>query len=126
MLLQPHFCEEKIVNEKENKNIKDIKITGIKLKKDESRYLLDIGLDCEDIKVYIKDLLLCDIHDVLHEINIVTDRLGTFETSYVSGLFSDKLKLIGNCYIIQTAKEMTLEDIEKVLGYPVKIVKEKE
>ena len=37
----------------------------------------------------------------------------------------DNLKLIGKYCLVQKPKEMTLEDIEEALGYPVKIVKEK-
>lgn len=47
------------------------------------------------------------------------------ETFYISGLFEDKLKLIGKYCLVKKPKEMTLEDIEEALGYPVKIVKEK-
>ena len=36
-----------------NKQITDIKITDIKLKKDGSAYLLDVELDCENNKAYI-------------------------------------------------------------------------
>lgn len=112
-----------------NKQITDIKITDIKLKKDGSTYLLDVKLDCENNKVYIENLLLCDTNKVLHNITVTTDYYNMFpyelETSYISGLFEDKLKLIGRYCLVQKPKEMTLEDIEKALGYPVKIVKEK-
>lgn len=37
-----------------NKQITDIKITDIKLKKDGSTYLLDVELDCENNKAYIE------------------------------------------------------------------------
>ena len=112
-----------------NKQITDIKITDIKLKKDGSAYLLDVELDCENNKAYIENLLLCDTNKVLHNITVTTDYYNMFpyksETFYISGLFENKLKLIGKYCLVQKPKEMTLEDIEKALGYPIKIVKEK-
>lgn len=101
------------------------KITNINLKKNDSKYLLDIELEHN---VCIENILLCNVNDI-HNIIIKTEHYELFpyryDTSYISGLFGDKLKLIGDCYLIQKEKEMTLEEIEKELGYPVKIVKEK-
>lgn len=62
--------------------------------------------------------------DVIDKVNIEQDGL-TGECT-ISGLFKNDLWLLNN--IIeheQKPKEMTLEDIEKALGYPVKVVKEK-
>ena len=63
--------------------------------------------------------------DVIDKVNIEQDSL-TGECT-ISGLFKNDLWLLNN--IIeheQKPKEMTLEDIEKALGYPIKIMKEKE
>nr|WP_297935666.1 hypothetical protein [uncultured Lachnoclostridium sp.] len=112
-----------------DKKITDVRITDVKLKKDGITYLLDVELDCRDNKSYIKNLLLCDTNKALHNITITTDYYNMFpyklETSYISGLFEDKLELIGGYCLTKKEKEMTLEEIEKELGYPVKIVKEK-
>ena len=93
-----------------NKQITDIKITDIKLKKDGSTYLLDVELDCENNKAYIENLLLCDTNKVLHNITVTTDYYYNMfpyksETCYISGLFEDKLKLIGKYYLVQNQKK---------------------
>lgn len=71
------------------------------------------------------NIVIGDMDDVIDKVNIEQDGL-TGECT-ISGLFKNDLWLLNN--IIeheQKPKEMTLEDIEKALGYSVKIVKEKE
>lgn len=89
------------MNVEENK-IVNMKITDIKLKKDSSKYLLDIDLDSKDIKARIENLLLYDADDQLREINIERNDYNVYP--YICGLFKSKLKLMGNCYLIQKEK----------------------
>ena len=50
-----------------------------------------------------------------------------YKNAKISGLFPNDLLINGESVTFeQKPREMTLEDIEEALGYPIKIVKEKE
>ena len=58
--------------------------------------------------------------------NVKIEKDGLTGECMISGLFKNNLWVLDNIIVHeQKPKEMTLEDIEKALGYPVKIVKEK-
>ena len=102
-----------------------VKIVDMELKKSDKLFLLDIKLDVGDSYIYVENIVIGDMDNVIDRINIEQDSL-TGECT-ISGLFQNDLWLLNN--IIeheQKPKEMTLEDIEKALGYPVKIIKEKQ
>ena len=88
-------------------------------------FLLDIKLDVGDSYIYAANIVIGNMDDVIDKVNIEQDSL-TGECT-ISGLFKNDLWVLDNIIVHeQKPKEMTLEDIEKALGYPVKIVKEKE
>ena len=109
---------------KEEFGMRLVKIVDMKLKKSDKLFLLDIKLDVGDSYIYATNIVVV-MDDVIDKVNIEQDSL-TGECT-ISGLFKNDLWLLNN--IIeheQKPKEMTLEDIEKALGYPIKIMKEKE
>lgn len=117
------MTNRKVLNEKIRMRL--VKIVDMKLKKSDKLFLLDIKLDVGDSYVYVRDIVIGNMDDVIDKVNIKQDSLTG--DCMISGLFKNDLWLLHN--IIeheQKSKEMTLDEIEKVLGYPVKIVKEKE
>lgn len=101
-----------------------MKIINLKLNETDDGYFLNIDLDRGDTILHIENILLS--RKTLDDIDIKIEnecRYGIYK-SWISGLFSHVLRVYGDISIVQKAKEMTLEEIEKALGYPVKIVKE--
>ena len=110
---------------KEELSMRLVKIVDMELRKIDKQFLLDIKLDVGDSYVYVRDIVIGNMDDVIDKVNIEQDSL-TGECT-ILGLFKNDLWLFNNIIKYeQKPKEMTLEDIEKALGYPVKIVKEKE
>lgn len=110
---------------KEEFGMRLVKIVDMKLKKSDKLFLLDIKLDVGDSYIYVPNIVIGDMDDVIDKVNIEQDSL-TGECT-ISGLFKNDLWLLNNIIEFeQKPKEMTLEDIEEALGYPVKIVKGKE
>lgn len=102
-----------------------MKIINLKLNETDDGYFLNIDLDRGDTILHIENILLS--RKILDDIDIKIENeccYGIYK-SWISGLFSHVLRVYGDISIIQKVKEMTLEDIEEALGYPVKIVKEK-
>lgn len=112
---------------KEEFGMRLVKIVDMELKKSDKLFLLDIKLDVGDSYIYATNIVIGDMDDVIDRVNIEQDSL-TGECT-ISGLFKNNLLIDSDgdsVMLEQKPKEMTLEDIEKALGYPVKIVKEKE
>ena len=104
--------------------IKLVKIVDMKLKKSDKQFLLDVKLDTMGSYVYVRDIEIAHMDNILKRIKIEQDNLT--DNCMISGLFKNNLCVLDNIIVHeQKPKEMTLEDIEKALGYPVKIVKEK-
>lgn len=102
-----------------------MKIINLKLNETDDGYFLNIDLDRGDTILHIENILLS--RKILDDIDIKIENeccYGIYK-SLISGLFSHVLRVYGDISIIQKVKEMTLEDIEEALGYPVKIVNEK-
>ena len=104
--------------------MKLVKIVDMELRKSDKQFLLDIKLDIGDSYVYVRDIVITHMDNILNSVKITQDNLT--DDCMISGLFKNDLWVLDNVIEHeQKPKEMTLEDIEKVLGYPVKIVKEK-
>ena len=85
-----------------------VKIVDMELRKSDKTFLLDVKLDVGN--TYAK----------------VDVELSICNNAKISGLFPNDLLINGESVTFeQKPREMTLEDIEEALGYPVKIVKEK-
>lgn len=101
-----------------------VKIVDMELKKSDKQFLLDVKLDTGDSYVYVGDIRIAYMDNILNSLKIEQDNLTG--DCMISGLFKNDLWVRDNIIVHeQKSKEMTLEDIEKALGYPVKIVKEK-
>ena len=101
-----------------------VKIVDMKLKKTDKQFLLDVKLDIMGSYVYVRDIEIAHMDNILKRIKIEQDNLT--DNCMISGLFKNNLCVLDNIIVHeQKPKEMTLEDIENALGYPVKIVKEK-
>lgn len=100
-----------------------VKIVNMELRKSDKQFLLDVKLDIGDSYVYVKDIVIAHMDNILG-VKIEQDNL--IGDCMISGLFKNNLCVLNNTIEHeQKSKEMTLEDIEEALGYPVKIVKEK-
>lgn len=100
-----------------------VKIVNMELRKSDKQFLLDVKLDIGDSYVYVKDIVIAHMDNILG-VKIEQDNLTG--DCMISGLFKNNLCVLNNTIEHeQKPKEMTLEDIEEALGYPVKIVKEK-
>ena len=101
-----------------------VKIVDMKLKKTDKQFLLDVKLDIVGSYVYVRDIEIAHMDNILKRIKIEQDNLT--DNCMISGLFKNNLCVLDNIIVHeQKPKEMTLKDIEEALGYPVKIVKEK-
>lgn len=101
-----------------------VKIVDMKLKKSDKQFLLDVKLDTGDSYVYIRDIEIARMDNVLNSVKIEQDNLTG--DCMISRLIKNNLWVLNNTIEHeQKPKEMTLEDIEKTLGYPVKIVEDK-
>lgn len=107
----------------ERKGKSNMEIINLKLKDAGDAYFLDIDLDKGNVILHITNILLC--RKTLDNVEIEeVNKYGICKT-WIHGLFSHMLSVYGDISMIQKAKEMTLEEIEKELGYPIKIVEEK-
>nr|DAZ55012.1 MAG TPA: hypothetical protein [Caudoviricetes sp.] len=101
-----------------------VKIVDMKLKKSDKQFLLDVKLDTGDSYVYVRDIEIANMDNVLNSVKIEQDNLTG--DCMISRLCKNNLWVLNNTIEHeQKPKEMTLEDIEKALGYPVKIVEDK-
>lgn len=104
--------------------IKLVKIVDMKLKKSDKQFLLDVKLETGNLYVYVRDIEIARMDNILNSVKIEQDNLTG--DCMISRLFKNNLWVLNNTIEHeQKPKEMTLEDIEEALGYPVKIVKEK-
>jgi len=104
--------------------IKLVKIVDMKLKKSDKQFLLDVKLDTGNLYVYVRDIEIARMDNILNSVKIEQDNLTG--DCIISRLFKNNLWVLNNTIEHeQKPKEMTVEDIEEALGYPVKIVKEK-
>ena len=111
---------------KEELGMRLVKIVDMELRKLDKTFLLDVKLDAGNTYVYVRDIVIGCMDNILNNVKIEKD--GLTGECMISGLFKNNLLIDSDgdsVMIEQKPKEMTLEDIEKALGYPVKIVKEK-
>ena len=102
-----------------------VKIVDMELRKSDKQFLLNVKLDIGDSYVYVKDIVIAHMDNILNSVKIEQDNL-TGDCMISGLLFKNNLWVLNNTIEHeQKPKEMTLEDIEKALGYPIKIVKEK-
>ena len=102
-----------------------VKIVDMELKKSDKQFLLDVKLDTGGSYVYVRDIEIAHMDNILKRIKIEQDNLT--DDYMISGLFKNNLWVLNNTIEHeQKPKEMTLKDIEEALGYPVKIVNEKQ
>ena len=102
-----------------------VKIVDMKLKKIDKTFLLDVKLDVGNTYAYVRNIVIGHMDKIIDKVDV---ELSICNNVKISGLFPNDLLIDsdGNSVTIeQKPKEMTLEDIEKALGYSVKIVKEK-
>ena len=101
-----------------------VKIVDMKLKKNDKTFLLDVKLDVGDSYAYVENIVIGQMDHVIDKVDI---EFSIFKNLTISGLFLNDLLINSDSVTFeQKPKEMTLEDIENALGYPVKIVKEKQ
>lgn len=101
----------------------NVKIVDMKLKKSDKQFLLDVKLDTGNSYVYVRDIEIAHMDNILNSVIEKDSLTGDY---MISGLFKNNLCALNNTIEHeQKPKEMTLEDIEEAFGYPVKIVKEK-
>lgn len=100
-----------------------VKIVDMELKKNNKTFLLDVKLDVGDSYAYVKNIVIGHMDHVIDKVDI---EFSIFKNLTISGLFLNDLLINSDSVTFeQKPKEMTLEDIEKALGYPVKIVEDK-
>lgn len=103
--------------------MKLVKIVDMELRKSDKQFLLNIKLDIGDSYVYVRDIVIAHMDNILNSVKIEQDDLTG--DCMISRLLKNNLWVLDNTIVHeQKPKEMTLEEIEKALGYPVKIVKE--
>lgn len=109
---------------KEELGMRLVKIVDMELKKIDKTFLLDVKLDAGNTYAYVKNIVIGHMDNVIDKVDVELSLCNNFR---ISGLFPNDLLINGESVTFeQKPKEMTLEDIEKALGYPVKIVKEKQ
>ena len=111
---------------KEEFGMKLVKIVDMELRKSDKTFLLDVKLDAGNTYVYVRDIVIGCMGNILNNVKIEKD--GLTGEYMISGLFKNNLLIDSDgdsVTLEQKPKEMTLEDIEKALGYPVKIVEDK-
>ena len=100
-----------------------VKIVDMELRKSDKTFLLDVKLDVGNTYAYVKNIVIGHMDNVIDKVDVELSLCNNFR---ISGLFPNDLLINSESVTFeQKPKEMTLEDIEKALGYPVKIVKEK-
>lgn len=110
---------------KEELSMRLVKIVDMELRKSDKTFLLDVKLDTGNTYAYVRNIVIGHIDKIIDKVDI---ELSLCNNVKISGLFPNDLLIDGDgdsVTLEQKPKEMTLEDIEKILGYPVKIVKEK-
>lgn len=99
-----------------------VKIVDMKLRKSDKTFLLNVKLDAGNTYAYVRNIVIGHMDKIIDKVDI---DLSLCNNVKISGLFPNDLLIDGDSVTLeQKPKEMTLEDIEKALGYPVKIVKE--
>lgn len=108
---------------KEELSMRLIKIVDMELRKSDKTFLLDVKLDVGNTYAYVRNIVIGHMDNVIDKVDVELSLCNNFR---ISGLFPNDLLINGESVTFeQKPKEMTLEDIEEALGYPVKIVKEK-
>ena len=110
---------------KEELGMRLVKIVDMELRKSDKTFLLDVKLDAGNTYAYVRNIVVGHIDKIIDKVDI---ELSICNNVKISGLFPNDLLIDGDVdsvTIEQKPKEMTLEDIEKALGYPIKIMKEK-
>lgn len=110
---------------KEELGMRLVKIVDMELRKSNKTFLLDVKLDAGNTYAYVRNIVVGHIDKIIDKVDI---ELSICNNVKISGLFPNDLLIDGDgdsVTIEQKPKEMTLEDIEKALGYPVKIVEDK-
>lgn len=109
---------------KEELSMRLVKIVDMELRKSDKTFLLDVKLDVGNTYAYVRNIVIGNMDKVIDKVDV---ELSICNNVKISGLFPHDLLINGESVTFeQKPKEMTLEDIEKALGYPVKIVKEKQ
>ena len=102
-----------------------VKIVDMELRKSDKQFLLDVKLDAGNTYAYVRNIVIGHMDKIIDKVDV---ELSICNNVKISGLFPNDLLIDGDGDFVtfeQKPKEMTLEEIEKALGYPVKIVKEK-
>lgn len=108
---------------KEELGMRLVKIVDMELRKSDKTFLLDVKLDVGNTYAYVRNVVIGHMDNVLDKVDL---ELSICNNIKISGLFPNDLLINGESVTFeQKPKEMTLEDIEEALGYPVKIVKDK-
>lgn len=108
---------------KEELSMRLVKIVDMELRKSDKTFLLDVKLDVGNTYAYVRNIVIGHMDKVIDKVDV---ELSICNNVKISGLFPNDLLINGESVTFeQKPREMTLEDIEKALGYPVKIVKEK-
>ena len=107
---------------KEELGMRLVKIVDMELKKIDKTFLLDVKLDVGNTYGYVRNIVIGHMDNVINKVDV---ELSLCNNLRISGLFPNDLLINGDSVEFeQKPKEMTLEDIEKALGYPVKIMEE--
>lgn len=108
---------------KEELGMRLVKIVNMELRKSDKQFLLDVKLDVGNTYAYVRNIVIGHMDNVIDKVNVELSLCNNFR---ISGLFPNDLLIDGDSVTFeQKPKETTLEDIEKALGYPVKIVDKK-
>ena len=100
-----------------------VKIVDMELRKSDKTFLLDVKLDVGNTYAYVRNIVIGHMDKVIDKVDV---ELSICNNVKISGLFPNDLLINGESVTFeQKPREMTLEDIEKAIGYPVKIVEEK-
>lgn len=95
----------------------------MELRKSDKTFLLDVKLDVGNTYAYVRNIVIGHMDKVIDKVDV---ELSICNNVKISGLFPNDLLINGESVTFeQKPREMTLEDIEKALGYPAKIVEDK-
>lgn len=108
---------------KEELSMRLVKIVDMELRKSDKTFLLDVKLDVGNTYAYVRNIVIGHMDKVIDKVDV---ELSICNNVKISGLFPNDLLINGESVTFeQKPREMTLEDIEKALGYPAKIVEDK-
>lgn len=108
---------------KEELSMRLVKIVDMEIRKSDKTFLLDVKFDVGNTYAYVRNIVIGHMDKVIDKVDV---ELSICNNAKISGLFPNDLLINGESVTFeQKPREMTLEDIEEALGYPVKIVKEK-